>query len=255
MQLAFMAQLSFCARAGEIAALKVHSDKGKNTGMYLSAHTATYEVNLDNEIEVAAAERVLLRRTRKTPQLEEIAQIQEPVAIFTVRTEKRTEWKRECALPLNWEPYAKPLLTHIQHQTKHGKPAFPITRHNMIRAAHIVFKGMIQTIYPYKRTLRDENGQIKWKLNTDGNIQKTEYGRPIPETKTMPESTRFFGTHGLRKVRENQLKSQFGFSGEERAIFGGWTKQTKEAGVSRSQERYEEDAWRTYFIKLCRKTA
>jgi hypothetical protein len=48
--------------------------------------------------------------------------------------------------------------------------------------------------------------------------------------------------------------NHYGFTGQDRALYGGWTMRTMGELGSSAQERYAENVWRNYFPKLLKKS-
>jgi hypothetical protein len=242
-QMVYKATYLLCARIGEVIAYKYPSDKTANpTGSKLTVRTETYQVNFQSKPEWEAAFFSLLTQNRKTPNSNQIAKIKEHVAIFTVTTEKRKGgWQREIALPLNheYEPWTKQLYVYFE-QHKKDPALFPFTRQQIYPISKIAFHNLKAKIQPYELAQRDTEGNYLY--TTNGN------GKKKLLTKTIDAHEKEFSQHTLRKIRRGELEDRFGFTSEERKIYGGWS-----LGI---EERYGSGysgAWKKSFCKLLRK--
>jgi hypothetical protein len=231
MQIAFEADYLCCGRIGEMINRKHFSDKTANpTGMHLTCRKEVYTPDINNPFEYQTVNFAWLMQKGRQPTINQILKIKEPVAIFTVTTEKRMGWKREIALPLNpkYEPWTEGVYEWIK---KFGGESFPFTRQQMHTMARKIFAGMNYTIKPYKRA-RIVNGQYLY----------DEKERLIKDV--VSEHVHPFANHGLRHLRDSVLKNYYGLNWEERHFYGGWSLGT--------EERYGENVWRLYFYKLCK---
>ncbi|MGD2090766.1 MAG: hypothetical protein PVH61_31630 [Candidatus Aminicenantes bacterium] len=230
--------LLLCARIGEIIAFKYPSDKTANpTGQNLQVKTEKYKVNMNVQPEYNAAFMTLLGRNRTAPTPEQIAMIQEPVAVFTVTTEKRKGgWIREIALPLNpkWEPWTSQMLEYYNTH-KDDTALFPFKRQQIYPVAKKAFKGLQVRIEPYQRAVLTETGEYQYVANGDGKKHLL--------TETVQAHVKQFSQHHLRRIRRIQLERYYGFTKEERKLHGGWADDT--------EERYGTIEWdRKSFPKL-----
>lgn len=230
-----------CARIGEIISLKYPTDLTAHPrGNELKVELATYSPDLKNPKEFQT---LVLERTVQGQQtdLQTLSKIREPVAVFSVSTEKRQGWKRLVGLPLRkeFEPWTQELVDYFQEHE--GKDLFPFKRQEMYNTVSTVFAGLEYKIFPYKRV-------------------KKEHGQPVidPETNkpkkiSVPEHSKPFRNHGLRHLRNVELRDFYGLSAEERSSYGGWTLRSMIGGIGSNIDRYGEAAWRPYFPKLLRK--
>jgi len=235
----FQASFLFCARIGEVISVKFPGDKTANpTGLKLVAVETVYVPDLVNLYEVQILMMRLLAMRGVSPSMEEIAKTKEPVALFTVSTEKRHGKERNIALPLNplYEPWSKPLLDYFLERKKEGGSVFPFDRQKMWREARYFFKGFKCQIEGYRKIVK-----------VDGQVQLNVKGKP--QTVFIPEHVNPFGTHALRKLREDDLENNYGFDPIDISTYGGWTLRSK-AGVSGSIDRYRTPRWQRYFAKL-----
>lgn len=216
-QVCYKATYLFCARIGEVIAYKYPSDKTANpTGSQLSVRTETYTVNFNVKEEYNAAFFTLLNMNRKPPTFEEIGAIKEPVAIFTVTTEKRKGgWQRQIGLPLNpeYEPWTQQLLDYFNAHKKDAA-LFPFRRQEIYPIAKEAFKGLKVHIEPYERAVRDAQGNY---------VYEVKNGEKRLVTKVVKAHDKPFSQHGLRKVRRIELEEVYGFTSEERKKHGGWS--------------------------------
>jgi hypothetical protein len=241
LRMAFTAAYLLCGRIGEVICLKYTGDSTQGaTGSQLSVVKDTYIPNISNPLEFQTLSLSMMTQTLKPVSLPEIMQIKEPVAIFTVATEKRLGWKREIALPLNpkYEPWTRPLMEYMQQRKKDNLNIFPFYRQEMHKYARIIFKGMNYKIQPYKRAVMSEDG--KYTYDDKEKLIQT----------VVTDHERDFGNHAIRHLRDSVLRNFYGFSGEDRALYGGWTLKTMTGMGSAAQERYGEGGWRIYFPKL-----
>jgi len=231
-QTAFKTDYLLCGRIGEIINRKCPSDKTANpTGAQLTVTKETYTPDINNPFEFQTVTFALMTNLRRSPTIEEILNVKEEFAVFTVTTEKRHGWKREVAIPLNpeFEPWAQQCYNHV---LKNGANSFPFTRQQMYVAAREAFAHLTYTIKPYRRG-KKQNGE--YLHDSEGNLY----------TYIEKEHLKNFANHAIRHLRDTELKNYYGLSWEERHNYGGWT-----TGV---EERYGENIWRSYAIKLCKK--
>jgi len=240
-QVCYKTTYLMCARIGEIICLKYPTDLTAHpTGSKLKVTVTTYTPDLKNPKEFQTL--VLTRAMKGQPtDLQTLATIQEPVAVFSVSTEKRQEWERLIGLPLRkeFEPWTQELVDYFQEHK--GSDLFPFTRQEMYNTVRTVFSGLEYKIFPYKRV-------------------RKEKGEPVidPVTKktikfSVPEHSKPFRNHGLRHLRNVELRDFYGLSAEERSSYGGWTLRSMIGGIGSSIDRYGEAAWRPFFPKLLQK--
>lgn len=230
-----------CARIGEIICLKYPTDLTAHpTGNELSVKLTNYTPDLNNpkEFQTLVLARVM---QGQESDLQSLGKIREPVAVFTVSTEKRQKWQRQVGLPIQaeYEPWTQEIVDYFQERK--GKDLFPFTRQEMYNTVRTVFAGLEYKIFPYKR-VRKEHGQPVINPTT----KKTE-------KISVPEHIKPFRNHGLRHLRNVELRDFYGLSAEERSSYGGWTLRSMIGGIGSSIDRYGEAAWRPYFPKLLRK--
>lgn len=236
-QICYKTTFLMCARIGEIICLKYPTDKTAHpTGSQLQVKLDTYTPDLNNPREFQTLVLTRTMQGQKTS-LTTLAKIKEPVAVFTVYTEKRGGWQRLIALPIRkeYEPWTQDILWYIKEQQT--KPLFPFTRQKMYNVTAEIFKDLHYRIFPYKR-VRKENSQI---------IKDSE-GKSVRDD--IAEHSKPFRNHGLRHLRNVDLRDFYGLSAEERSAYGGWTLSSAISGISTSIDRYGEAVWRTYFPKL-----
>lgn len=227
-----------CARIGEIISLKYPTDLTAHpTGSELKVELTTYSPDLKNpkEFQTLVLERVV---QGLQTDLQSLSNIREPVAVFTVSTEKRQGWKRLVGLPLRkeFEPWTQDVVDYFEKRK--GTVLFPFKRQEMYNTVRTVFDGLEYKIFPYKRVRKKQ-------------------GQPIidPETKkalkiSVPEHSKPFRNHGLRHLRNVELRDFYGLTAEERSSYGGWTLRSMIGGIGSSIDRYGEAVWRPYFPKL-----
>ncbi len=231
----------FCARIGEVVHYTYPCDrKTGTTGSKLTAKEAVYAPSIEDPGTVGTLMMIALAEGREL-NLNQIARMKEPAAVFHVWTEKRKGLKhigirRDIALPLNpsYEPWAKELLEYFQKRQVLKEPIFPFNRQKAYALAKPAFEGLSVKITHYRKTLPelDEKGKHKMQM--------------------IPEHTRNFTVHSLRKIRENELRRFYRFDAFELSAYGGWTMQTT-AGTSAALAHYDTPAWEDYFPKLLRK--
>lgn len=240
-QVCYKSTFLMCARIGEIISLKYPTDLTAHpTGNELEVQVTTYTPDLNNPKEFQT---LMLARAMQGQQadLQSIANIRESVAVFTVSTEKRQRWKRLVGLPLRkeFEPWTQDIVDYFQERK--GKDLFPFTRQKMYNEVRTVFAGLEYKIFPYKR-VRKEHGQPV----RDPMTNKTEKISVLEHSKP-------FRNHGLRHLRNVELRDFYGLSAEERSSYGGWTLRSIIGGIGSSIDRYGEAVWRPYFPKLLKK--
>lgn len=234
-RIAFQTLYLICGRIGEVITEKYPSDKTANpTGSKLTVTKTVYQPDLNDPRERDTWTFIKLLQG-KTVNYAEIAEIKEPVAVFNVSTEKRNGKTRKIGLPLNpkYDPWVKQVYDYLSKKQQNG---FQFTRQEMWSTAKEAFNGLTYTIHPYKRAVK-ENGQYQY----------DERGKLLK--RNIAEKTKRFTDHGVRHLRNYELKKTYGLTPEERAGYGGWTLATT-AGTSAAQDRYEEADWRIYFPKM-----
>ena len=153
--------------------------------------------------------------------------LKEEAAVFSVQTAKRGGRKRLIALPLKYEPWAKPLRAYFKERTK--VLVFPFTR---------------QKVWSYAKDAFD---RLKYPIE-----QYAIYEGEVPKVKKIRKAhTRDFRLHALRHLRATELVEYYGFNAFDLATFCGWTYRTA-IGMS-SVDRYLSLGWQTYFPKLLKK--
>lgn len=237
-QRAYQTLYLICGRVGEVITEKYPSDKTCNpTGAKLSVTKTTYQPDL-NDPQERNTWTYIKMLNGKTVDYAEISAIEEPVAIFKVATEKRGGLTRTIGLPLNqkYDPWVKQVYDYLSVKDRKG---FQFTRQKMWATARDAFEGFTYTIHPYKKAVR-KNGEYVY----------DDKRKLVKEQ--VQEKTKNFTDHGIRHLRNLELKKTYGLTPEERAGYGGWTLATV-AGISAAQDRYEEAPWRLYFPKLLQK--
>ena len=235
-RIAFQTLHLICGRVGEVITRKCPSDITANpTGTKLTVTKELYQPDLNNPQERDTWTFIKLLQGQPV-NYQEIAAIKEEVAIFKVSTEKRMGLLREIGLPLNpkYDPWVKQAYDYLSKKKDNG---FQFSRQQMWVTAKEVFEGLVYTIHPYKRAELTKSGEYQYDDN--GKLLK----------KTIQQSTKNFTDHGIRHLRNLELKKFYGLTPEERAGYGGWTLATT-AGTSAAQDRYEESSWRLYFPKM-----
>jgi len=153
--------------------------------------------------------------------------LEEEAIVFSVRTAKRDGLIRKVALPLNYEPWAKPLYDYFQ-QFSPEEHVFPFYQQNIRRYCqeNKVFDGLTYLIMRYK---------------------------------TVKDHIRPFTIHALRHVRTTELVEHYKFDPIDLAIYGGWkpetaTRHASSGGIlTRVMSRYLHTQWERYFPKLLKK--
>ena len=236
-KIAFKTLHLICGRVGEVITRKCPSDITANpTGAKLSVTKETYQPDLNNPQE---RDTWTFKKMLQGQQVNysEIAQLKEEVVIFKVSTEKRMGLTREIGLPFDpkYDPWVQQVYTYLSNKKDHG---FNFSRQQMWVTACTIFKGLTYTIHPYKRADLHEITKA-YQYDEKGKLLKIQ----------VPEGIKNFTDHGIRHLRNVELKKFYGLSPEERAGYGGWTLATV-AGTSAAQDRYEEASWRLYFPKM-----
>jgi len=240
-QVCYKTTLLMCARIGEIISLKYPTDLTAHPrGAELQVKVTTYTPDLKNPQEFQT---LMLSRAMQgeLTDLQSLANIHEPAAVFSVSTEKRQGLQRLIGLPLKkeFEPWTQDIVDYFQERK--GQDLFPFTRQKMYNEVTTVFAGLEYKIFPYKRV-------------------KKEHGQPIIDPATnktekisVPEHIKPFRNHGLRHLRNVELRDFYGLSAEERSSYGGWTLRSMIGGIGSSIDRYGEAVWRPYFPKLLKR--
>jgi len=231
----------FCARIGEVVHYTYPCDTGTGTtGPKLTARETVYKPSIEDSGTVGTLMMIGITEGLKIT-ISDIVQMREPVALFHVWTEKRKGLKRQgirrdIALPLNpdFEPWTKDLLGYFQKQQVTKQPIFPFYRQKAYTLAKPVFEGLSVKITHYRKTLPELDGKGKHLM------------------RMIPEHTKPFTVHSLRKIRENELRRNYRFDAFEISAYGGWTMQTM-AGTSSALAHYDVLPWEDYFPKLLRK--
>lgn len=234
-------------RVGEACGLKYSSEKKANpTGMHLKVKRDIFKPNLLNFDEINDLKAVFTMNMSRVPEEGDIREISEPVAIFTVMTEKRQGFIRTPALPLNpvIEPWAEEIVKHIEERQDNSEPVFPFYRQQLWPVARRIFFGLSYPIIRYKKLLREPDGKaIKDDSGKNLYAQVQDHQKP-------------FGDHALRHLRATELKSYYRIRGEMLDAFMGWAK-PRSAESSAMQDRYVLEPWREagYFPRLLRRRA
>lgn len=145
--------------------------------------------------------------------------VDEPAAVFRVKTAKRGGLERYVALPLDekYEPWSRPLLKY--YQSKGSSVVYQFTRQTLRNYAASAFAG------------------LKYDIETQ-RIGGESVGR----------HQRDAAVHFLRHVRASELGWFYGFSPADLASYCGWS--LKNAGFSSVMARYVKLGWQSYFDKL-----
>lgn len=237
-RVAFQTLHLICGRVGEIITEKYPSDKTANpTGHKLTVSKTDYQPDLTDPQERDTWTFIKLLQGQQV-NFAEISNITEDVAVFTVSTEKRGGLTREIGLPLNpkYDPWVKQVYDYLSRKKGNG---FEFTRQEMWAAAKEAFTGFTYKIHPYKRAVIEKGEYVH---DENGKLKKVQ----------VLEQRKRFTDHGIRHLRNLELKKFYGLTPEERAGYGGWTLATV-TGTSAAQDRYEESPWRIYFPKLLKK--
>jgi hypothetical protein len=143
--------------------------------------------------------------------------------VFTVRTAKRDGLERRVAVPLEFEPWAKPVYEYFRKHV--GEPVFPFTQQYVRNVC-------------YENRLFDSLQYYVYTYTAKGLKREGHYRR--------------FNLHAIRHMRASELVEYYGFTGPELAIYGGWTFKTM--GFPGATDRYLSLSWQLYFPKLLKKT-
>jgi len=158
------------------------------------------------------------------PELQRTVWMEEPVAIFALKTAKRQGQPRNVALPLEYDPWVSLLLNYFNDRK--DRQVFPFTRQHVWNHAKDVFSGLK---YPIDR----------YKVYSDGQI-----------VKEVDKHVRDFNLHALRHLRATELVEFYGFDGFALSIYLGWT---LSEGHSTVMGRYLALGWQYYFPKLLKR--
>lgn len=144
-------------------------------------------------------------------------------AIFTFNVLKRKHsLKKDVALPLDSEPYAKRLKKLFDRVG--DKPVFNFSRQYAWKAARQIFDGLHYDVQPYTKWEEGEG------LEVEGHSKNA-------------------ANHFLRHMRLTELGGPpFNFTGEELGKYVKWT--ASSYGVSPQVERYVRSTWHDYAEKL-----
>ncbi|MDG6222311.1 MAG: hypothetical protein QCH99_03515 [Candidatus Bathyarchaeota archaeon] len=198
---------------------------------YLFCARASEIVGTTNSYDVSHNQTLARGPTGKDVKIEnfEVGDIKTQAAVFTVRTAKRDGKIRKIALPLEkeFEPWTEPLyMYYLEHE---GGKVFPFTRQKAWNYAQETFDGLRYPIEKYSTYDSEEN-------------------KPTPVKSHMKP----FRTHALRHLRATELIENFGFTGFDLSVYGGWTLRSM-VGVGSAMSRYAHLDWRRYFPKLLKK--
>jgi len=243
----FQASLLLGSRIGEIVSLASKGDstyqKRKPLGFQLTVTQETYTPNITKPEEYLPIVAYAMQEGKNLT-IHEVAQIREPVAIFTLGTLKRGwieipqqhgkaygGFERKIALPLNpaYEPWTQPLYAYFKERIDQGKPIFPFNRQKIWMLARQTFNG--------------------WHYRIAGYVRKKADGTK----KRVPEHYKPFGDHALRHLCDENLENNYGFTGKDKSAYLGWTQRTVGETASSASERYRTIRWQSYFPKLLKK--
>jgi hypothetical protein len=143
--------------------------------------------------------------------------------VLSVRTAKRKGKERIIALPVETEPWAKPLYNYYKRFD--DTPVFPCTRQTVWVHAKTIFEGFNYPILSYK-------------IKRDGELTH------------VPEHSKRFTLHALRHLRATELIRFYHFKAEDLAAYCGW-RLTSIGKTTSVMERYIDlSAYVDYFPKL-----
>jgi hypothetical protein len=157
----------------------------------------------------------------------------EPIVLFKVRTAKRQGRVRTIGLPVNFEPWAKPLYEFFNAQG--DSVVFPVNRQTAWAYAKEYFKGLTYSIDRY----------FLFKQHADGKTHNGKKGTITP----VKIHTRDFALHALRHLRGSELTGFYGFDAFQLATYGGWTYHAL-ARTTSVMDRYLSLSWQSYIEKL-----
>lgn len=216
-----------CSRIGEVISKAYASDRtARPTGVHLRVRKEIYKPDLTNPEEFQTL--MLTRIMQNQPStLGDLANISEPVAVFTIMLEKRKgSFKRETGLPLNYDPLVPEVTGYIEERQKETEAIFPFYRQQLYTVAKQLFDGFTYKIVPYS------------------------FG-PKGARKVRHEHLKDFANHALRHLRASELRNFYGIKESDLDAFVGWVPSRGER--STTQDRYAEAPWRTYFPKLLKR--
>lgn len=228
-------------RVGEGCGHKSPRDPNKPTGNTLKVEYDIYQPDDTISEEIDNLTRLIyVKRLREgndqPPTMKDILAVKEPVAFFHVQVEKRKDlFIRKTAIPLNYDPLAKPVYEYIKEKQK-DPPIFPINRQQALRLAHIIFRECKYSVRAYRRNLKDEEGNII--LNARGR----------PERYTVPNGYKQFGNHAIRHLSLEE-KKKLGIRGPALKAFVGWTPKNEDT----LEETYASETYRAYLPFLLSK--
>jgi hypothetical protein len=135
--------------------------------------------------------------------------------LFKVHTEKRQGLIRVVALPLRYEPLAKPLYDYFKQRGT--ELVYPFTRHKIGAVARTLFSGLSYPVEKY--TIINTEQQINKKI--------PRHGKP-------------FNLHALRHLRATELRRFYHFTADDLAAYCGWTLRTVNPQMSGVMQRYQD---------------
>jgi len=155
--------------------------------------------------------------------------------LFAVRTAKRKNNPlRPAALPLDpkYEPWAETLAEWFENRG--DEKAFPCSTRSLQYAASESFAGLYYPIEEYKRAVQ---------MYVDGELRPLvvvgEDGKERRVWDVVYSHWRPMCTHALRHTRAFQdLMVNYGFSGLDLAIYGGWTSRVAEQQLPAPARKY-----------------
>ncbi len=148
------------------------------------------------------------------------------VALFSVYTAKRKGQERVIALPMEFEPWARPVADYFKKADNNF--VFPFSRQFVSKHTQETFLGFQYPIEMYKV----KEGEL---VNT---VEK--HWNP-------------FHLHALRHLRTTELVRFYHFRAEDLAAYCGWRLRTMSRDISPVMERYIDLSWQEYFPKLLKK--
>jgi len=119
------------------------------------------------------------------------------VVLFNCYTAKRDGLLRIIALPIDYEPWAKPLFNYYLHFGP--SHVFPFDRQTLWKSARDAFNGLTYQIEKY--------------AVVDSALQKRY---------EIPRHDKPFALHALRHLRASELVSFYHFNAEQLAAYAGW---------------------------------
>ena len=171
------------------------------------------------------------RGTDVNPEVYKFGNLEEPAAVFKVKTAKRGGRERRIGLPFNpdFEPWTKTLYDYFEEVG--NDIVFPFTRQKVWSYAENIFEDLYYPIEEYILFAEEKGITVK---------------------KAVSSHERAFRLHALRHLRASELVEVYGFTGVDLSIYGGWTLQ-RMAGLSNVMARYLNLSWQSYFPKLLKK--